>query len=70
MGRRPRRETQVLRRFSPSLFSVFYELCIVTFRRILRTARVQPVATVPALRRFSSSTQHFQVARCSGVVES
>ena len=31
---------------------VLYEHCIVTFRRILRTARVQPVATVPALRRF------------------
>ena len=31
---------------------VLYEHCIVMFRRILRTARVQPVATVPALRRF------------------
>ena len=31
---------------------VLYEHCIVTFRRILRTARVQPVGTVPALRRF------------------
>ena len=31
---------------------VLYEHCIVTFRRILRTARVQPVPTVPALRRF------------------
>ena len=41
---------------------VLYEHCIVTFRRILRAARVQSVARVPALRRFSSSPQHFQVA--------